>query len=193
MLQGERVLLRALTRDDLVRLWAFNNDLDVELASGGDPPLPQSLERLQADFDRESAKGGRDDATFAIDVEGAFVGACGLFNVNPTARTCELGIAIGDKAYWGQGYGREAVRLLVQYAFHYRNFRRVWLWVHAANERAIRAYQVAGFREEGRLRQHAWSNGRYDDVVYMGVLREEVEGGYAQASQSRLRRAREEG
>jgi RimJ/RimL family protein N-acetyltransferase len=170
-----------MTRGDLVRLWAFNNDLDVELAGGGDPPLPQSLERLQADFDRDSAKGGRDEATFAIDVDGKFIGACGLFNVNPTARTCELGIAIGDKAYWSQGYGRDAVCLLVHYAFRYHNFRRVWLWVHAANERAIRAYQAAGFREEGRLRQHAWSNGRYDDVVYMGVLRQEVDGGHAQA------------
>jgi len=175
MLQGERVLLRAMTRDDLVKQWEFNNDLDVEFAGGGDPPMPQSLERLQADFDRESAKGGRDDATFAIDVDGRFIGACGLRNFNHTARTCELGIAIGDKAYWGQGYGRESVRLLVQYAFRYRNFRKVWLWVHAANERAIRAYRAAGFVEEGRLRQHVWSNGRYDDVVYMGVLQEEWE------------------
>jgi RimJ/RimL family protein N-acetyltransferase len=174
--------LRALTRDDLLRQWEFNNDLEVELAGGGDPPMPQSLERLQADYDREAAKGGRNDATFAIDVDGQFIGACGLFNVNPTARTCELGIAIGDKAYWGQGYGREAVRLLVEYAFRYRNFRKVWLWAHAANDRAIRAYQAAGFVEEGRLRQHVWSNGRYDDVVCMGVLREEVGGRYAQPS-----------
>jgi RimJ/RimL family protein N-acetyltransferase len=179
MLRGERVLLRALTRDDLVRQWEFNNDIDVELAGGGDPPMPQSLERLQADYDRETAKGGRNDATFAIDVDGRFIGACGLFTFNPTDRTCELGIAIGDKAYWGQGYGREAVRLLVEYAFRFRNFRRVWLWVHAANVRAIHAYRAAGFVEEGRLRQHVWSNGRYDDVVYMGVLREEVEGGHA--------------
>jgi RimJ/RimL family protein N-acetyltransferase len=175
MFQGEKVLLRALARDDLERLWEFNNDLEVELAGGGDPPMPQSLERLQADFDRETAKGGRNDATFAIDVGGQFIGVCGLSNFNPTAQTCELGIGIGDKAYWGQGYGREAVRLLLEYAFRYRNFRKIWLWVHAANDRAIHAYQAAGFVVEGRLRQHVWSNGRYDDVVYMGVLREEWE------------------
>jgi RimJ/RimL family protein N-acetyltransferase len=177
MLQGKNVLLRALTREDLVRLCEFNNDLEVELAGGGDPPMPQSLERLQADFDRETAKGGRSDATFAIDVGGQFIGTCGLFNVNPTARTCELGIGIGDKAYWGQGYGREAVGLLVDYAFRHRNLRKVWLWVHASNERAVHAYLAAGFVEEGRLRQHVWSNGDYDDVVYMGVLRDEWEAG----------------
>jgi RimJ/RimL family protein N-acetyltransferase len=176
MLRGEKVLLRALTRGDLGRLWTFNNDLEVELAGGGDPPMPQPLERLQADFDREAAKGGRDDATFAIEVDGQCVGACGLFTFNATARTCELGIAIGDRDYWGQGYGRDAVRVLIDYAFRYRNFRKVWLWTHAANLRAIRAYRAAGFVEEGRLRQHVWSNGRYDDAVDMGILRDDIQG-----------------
>jgi RimJ/RimL family protein N-acetyltransferase len=47
--------------------------------------------------------------------------------------------------------------------------------VHASNERAVHAYRAAGFVEEGRMRQHVWSDGAYDDVVYMGVLREEWE------------------
>ncbi len=170
MLVGERVTLRGLRRDDLEPLWRFNNDLDVELAGGGDPPMPQSIQRLEADFDRQAAEGDRDGAWFAIEIDGAFAGQCGLFDFNETARTAQLGIVIGDKRYWGQGYGREAVNLLVDYAFRYRNFRRVWLWVHADNERAIRAYRACGFAEEGRLREHMYSNGRYVDVVYMGVL-----------------------
>lgn len=171
MLRGERVTLRGITRADLPKLWAFNNDLAVELAGGGDPPMPQALERLEADFDREAALGGRDGARFAIEVDGVFIGSCGLSNFNETAGTCELGIGIGDKNSWGRGYGREAVGLLLDYAFRLRNFRRVWLWVHADNERAIRAYRAAGFVEEGRLREHMWSNGRYVDAVQMGVLR----------------------
>lgn len=171
MLSGERVTLRGVRREDLHRMWEFNNDLDVELAGGGDPPMPQSLERLEADFDREAAAGGRDGAWFGIEVDGVFVGQCGLTNFNDTSRTAELGIAIGDKAYWSRGYGREAVTLLLHYAFRYRNLRRVWLWVHADNERAIRAYTACGFVDEGRLREHMYSDGRYVDAVYMGVLR----------------------
>ncbi|MEZ4572168.1 MAG: GNAT family protein [Thermomicrobiales bacterium] len=109
-------------------------------------------------------------------VDGTFIGQCGLHNFNETSRTAELGIGIGDKDYWGRGYGREAVNLLVEYAFRYRNFRRVWLWVHADNERAIRAYLACGFVEEGRLREHMYSNGRYVDAVYMGILRAERSG-----------------
>ncbi|RIK44127.1 MAG: hypothetical protein DCC58_08680 [Chloroflexi bacterium] len=175
MLRGERVLLRALTRDDLPRMWAFNNDLDVELAGGGDPPMPQPFERLLADFERDWSSGGRDDTLFAIEVEGTFIGACVLMHPNHTAHTVEMGIAIGDKNYWSKGYGREVVRLLVDYAFRYRNYQRVWLWVHGRNLRGIKAYQAAGFVEEGRLRRHVYSNGAYDDAVYMGILREEWE------------------
>jgi len=173
MLRGERVTLRALSRNDLPRVWAFNNDLGVELAGGGDPPLPQSLERLQAEFDQGAAKGGRDGASFAIEVNGLVIGSCGLFNVNETDRTCELGIGIGDKEYWGRGYGRETIALLADYAFRLRNWRKVWLRVQGNNERAIRAYRACGFVEEGRQRAHVWSAGDYDDLVLLGLLRDE--------------------
>ena len=173
MLRGERVTLRGITREDLPLLWRFNNDLEVELAGGGDPPIPQAFERLQAEFDRETAKGGRDGAWFAIEADGKFIGQCALRGIDETARTCELGIAIGDQGYWGRGYGREAIGLLLEYAFRYRNLRRVWLSVQSNNERAIRAYRACGFVEEGRLREHVWWSGRYVDLHYMGVLRDE--------------------
>ena len=173
MLQGEKVLLRAMTRDDLERLCEFNNDVDVEVAGGGDPPMPQTLARLQAEFDTRVSQGGRDDAGFAIVADGQLIGQCALYQFNATAHTCMLGITIGDKRYWGQGYGRDAVRLLLDYAFRLRNQHRVYLSVNGNNERAIRAYKACGFVEEGRLRSHVWSNGAYIDLIYMGILRAE--------------------
>lgn len=175
MLTGEKVVLRSIRRDDLPLLCAFNNDVDVELAGGGDPPYPQSLERLTAEFEADASKGGRDGMKFAIEADGVFIGQCALFNVVETSQTCELGIAIGDKAYWGRGYGRDAVRLLLDYAFRLRGLRRVYLTVTATNVRGIRAYTACGFVEEGRLRRHVWGNGEYVDLVYMGILRDEWE------------------
>lgn len=171
MLKGTHVTLRAMRRDDLPRLNAFNNDVAVELAGGGDPPLPQSLERLEAEFDSSTGNGGRDGTMFAIEVDGVMIGQCALFNLHSVAHRMELGITIGDQAYWGKGYGREAVQLLVDYGFRHHNLHRIFLEVHARNERAIRAYQACGFVEEGRLLQHVWSDGSYDDLVIMGVLR----------------------
>lgn len=173
MLEGSKLRLRAMTRDDLPLLCQFNNDVEVELAGGGDPPLPQSLARLEAEFDSQVGSGGRDGTGFAIEADGKLIGQCALFNFNHVARTAELGITIGDKAYWGRGYGTEAIRLLLDYGFRHHNLHRVFLSVNGTNARAIGAYQRCGFVEEGRLRAHAWSNGQYIDLLYMGILRDE--------------------
>lgn len=178
MLKGERVILRGIRRDDLLRLYEFNNDLAVELAGGGDPPMPQSLERLLVEFDKNTAAGGRDGTLFAIEVDSKFIGQCGLVGFDQyrgVAHVCELGITIGDKEYWGRGFGRQAIKLLLDYAFRHWNMQRVWLKTNSANERAIRCYKACGFIEEGRLRRHEWHDGKYVDTVCMGILREEWE------------------
>ena len=171
MIKGDKVLLRAIERDDLPLLNAFNNDLAVELAGGGDPPMPQSLARLEAEYESQISGGGRDGAVFGIEADKNFIGMVVLFNADPVAHTAEMGITIGNKLYWGKGYGREAISLIVDYGFRYQNYRKIWLRVHARNERAIKAYLAAGFVEEGRLREHVYSNGEYEDLVYMGILR----------------------
>jgi RimJ/RimL family protein N-acetyltransferase len=173
MLFSSRLTLRSIAREDLGRLWEFNNDVEVELAGGGDPPIPQSLARLQAQYDQDAAKGGRDGASFAIEADGKFIGQCALHNFDDVAQTAELGITIGDKEYWSKGYGREAIGLLLDYAFRLRGLRRVWLRVIANNERGIRCYLACGFIEEGRLRSHVFSNGEHFDLVQMGILRDE--------------------
>jgi RimJ/RimL family protein N-acetyltransferase len=160
----------------------YNNDLAVELAGGGDPPMPQSLAQLQAEFEEQAGKGGRSSPesggiAFAIEADGKFIGQCALFDFKPGHQVCELGITIGDKDYWGRGYGREAISLLLEYAFRYHNLHRVMLEVHGRNVRAVKAYQACGFVEEGRLREHVWSDGSYDDLVVMGVLRKEFNPG----------------
>jgi len=176
VLRGERVTLRAMTREDFVHLARFENDLGFVLAGGGDPPGPVPLERLQREFEREISDPPKNKIEFAIEADGAFIGRCGLYNIDLNARHAELGIGIGEREYWGRGYGREAVGLLLDYAFRLRNFRRVWLEVHSANERGIRAYRSCGFAEEGRMREHVYLDNRYLDNVIMGVLRGEWEG-----------------
>ena len=70
---------------------------------------------------------------------------------------------------------REAVTLLRDYAFTHRNCHHIMLTTMASNERAIRAYRACGFVAEGRLREHAWSDGRWQDEIVMGILRNEWE------------------
>jgi RimJ/RimL family protein N-acetyltransferase len=107
---------------------------------------------------------------FVIEVGGEVIGECSLHFFDDYARACHLGISIRrDK--WGQGYGQDAVRTLVEYAFTYLNFRKVSLEVLADDERAVAVYSKAGFREEGRFREHNWHDGAYRDVLRMAVFR----------------------
>jgi RimJ/RimL family protein N-acetyltransferase len=94
----------------------------------------------------------------------------GLGNPHGTA---ELGIMIGDRDYWGRGCGRDAVRLLLRYGFHYLGLRRIVLTTHVKNQRAVRCYQACGFIEEGRPRKAVWVEGEYVDLINMSILREE--------------------
>ncbi len=90
-----------------------------------------------------------------------------------------LGIGIGEREYWGRGYGTEAVRIGLHYAFTELNLWRVALSVLATNVRALRAYEKAGFVIEGRVRGLAHIDGERYDEVFMGVLRREWESGQA--------------
>lgn len=176
MLKGEKVVLRAMTKADLAMRHQFENDTETVLLADDEPPMPVSLEWLEADFERGLQKDRAKDAVwFAIEADGKFIGGCGLFRFNTTSHTCALGICIGDKDYWGRGYGREVIGLLLDYAFRFRNLHKVWLTTGSHNERSRRCYLACGFVEEGRLRAHEWCDGRYIDTIHMGILREEWE------------------
>jgi len=89
------------------------------------------------------------------------------------SRDAFVGIGIGEREFWGQGYGTDAMNLTLRYAFTELNLRRVTLNVFEFNDRAIRFYERIGFRLEGRQRQAIIREGRRWDILYMGILREE--------------------
>jgi RimJ/RimL family protein N-acetyltransferase len=175
MLTGNRVTLRPLTKADMTVLLQHSNDVEVELLSGGDPPAPKTLEGWEKWYEEHPVKDDKGSANFGIEADGKLIGMCGIWRFDSNSRRCDLGISIGDREYWGRGYGREAIALLLDYAFRLRNFRKVALDTSSSNERAIRCYRACGFVEEGRLRQHLWVGGQYVDEVHMGILRQEWE------------------
>lgn len=174
MLVGERVRLRPFERGDAERLWEYENDAELHTLGDDTPPKPWSLARIQAELDTITA-GADDRDEFAIEADGKLIGGCNLRDFDRTAQTCAFGIWIGDRAYWGGGYGREALTLLLDYAFRIRNQRKITLDVQAVNQRALRTYERLGFVEEARQREQVWVAGRYVDLVHMGLFRHEWE------------------
>ncbi|MDQ3751935.1 MAG: GNAT family N-acetyltransferase [Actinomycetota bacterium] len=181
MLKGNKVLLRPVTEDDLETIWPWDSDIDLVALADDEPPLPRSFESFREQLKKIMAK-PEEVALFAIEADGSLIGTCSLFHFDVTAHNVELGIFIGDRSYWGRGYGREAIGLLLEYAFRFRNQRKVYLGTFDDNERAIRSYRACGFVEEGRLREHSWVDGRYKDLVHMGIMRSEWAGERGAAS-----------
>jgi RimJ/RimL family protein N-acetyltransferase len=84
-----------------------------------------------------------------------------------------VGVGIGDRDFWGRGYGTDVMKLCLRYAFTELNVYRVSLGLLEYNLRALRAYEKAGFRFEGRTRQDVRREGKRFDSLWMGILREE--------------------
>ena len=172
MLEGDRVILRPIQAWDRERLYELIETIEVNALSSNDPPLPRSLDEIEARDKRWLEERHTDAAWFAIDVDAELVGECGLHSIDHYHQRAEVGISIG-RQYWGKGYGQDAVRTLVDYGFRHLNLAKISLRVLADDERAVGAYRKAGFVEEGRLRDHTWSDGARHDELVMAVLRDD--------------------
>jgi RimJ/RimL family protein N-acetyltransferase len=174
---GERVALGPLHRGLLPLLWRWENDVGLA-ALTGDPARPLTPEAIEADYERYAKAERPDAARFAIYERATLrpIGTAGLIRIDHLHRTAEFGIGIGEADCWGKGYGTEATRLVLDYAFTALGLHNVALRVFAFNERAIRAYRRAGFKEIGRRREAHRLGERAFDELLMDCLATEFPG-----------------
>ena len=174
MIYGDQVRLRHVEREDLPQFVEWLND--PEVSQGLNMHIPLSMAEEENWFENV-LKGPIDERPLVFeameDDEWRMIGNSGFHNLDWRNRNAELGIFIGDKTYWDQGYGTEVVRLLLRHGFSTLNLYRIFLRVFEDNPRAIRAYEKAGFIHEGRQRQAEYHDGQFHDVLIMSVLRPE--------------------
>ncbi len=174
MIIGKELRLRAIERSDLPRFVHWLNDPDV--IENLIQRCPISLVHEEAWFE-ENLKKPKPEQSMVIETlladEWTPIGVMGLFDLDWLARVAEVGIFIGEKQLWNRGLGTKAMQLMLRFAFNTLNLNKIKLHVYETNPRAIQSYQKAGFVEEGRLRKEEFINGRYVDVIYMGILRDE--------------------
>jgi RimJ/RimL family protein N-acetyltransferase len=166
------VSLRTRVDADLDVLYRIAADLDSWEERGPSAPAPLTRPRFDAVQDRADDDAAARPAKFVVDVDGAAVGTAALSGFDMYARHAEAGISLVPEAR-GRGVGTAAMRLLVEFGFLRRNLHRIHLQAIASNAGALRSYEKAGFVVEGRLREHAWVRGRYEDIVLMAILRSE--------------------
>jgi [ribosomal protein S5]-alanine N-acetyltransferase len=168
---GTRLYLRPLDRTDAPLLAAFVNHPETRRTVLR--ARPTSLVQEEA-FLMQLGSSER-DVMFGLALRegGNLVGVSGLHQIDPVGRKAQLGLLIGLAEQWGKGYGTEATRLMLEYAFTTLNLNKVGLQVFSNNPAARRVYEKAGFRLEGTLREDYFVDGSYVDTLCMGVLRSE--------------------
>ena len=139
------------------------------------PPQPYSSKKIQEWIEKDFEKSSPNFFFFMIHtLEGdRLIGHIGLDGVLWSHGDSFVGIGIGERDCWDKGYGTDAMRIMLRYAFTELNLQRVSLNVFQYNPRAIRSYEKAGFSFEGRERGVLHRDGQHYDLIYMGILREE--------------------
>ena len=170
-LEGRRLYLRPIDMNDMERFFRWFNDPKLRRLV----VLPFPTTRMaEKEFIGRVTK-LKDGVVLSIIVKkgGRLIGSVSLFKLDTVSRKAELGIAIADLTMTRKGYGTEAMRIMLDYAFGTLNLNRVELGVHDFNRRARAAYRKLGFVEEGRKRQAYYCDGKYHDDIVMAVLRDE--------------------
>jgi RimJ/RimL family protein N-acetyltransferase len=173
VIYGERIVLRAIEQQDLPDYVEWLNDPQVLEYFGTYSPL--SLPQEEKWY--EEMLQDRSSCVFAIEFGGQHVGSAGLGAIDGRRASAEVGLFIGRPEMWGQGLGFDVLQTLLRFGFAQMNLNRVCLRVLAGNERAVHLYEKLGFQHEGRWRQAEFRHGRYHDLLWMSVLRDEWPGG----------------
>lgn len=174
-LVGERIYLSPRSSEDVERFTEWLNDFETTDYTG------RSGQLLTIEGEREYIqKNSNPEATFVIVTleEDQMIGTVGLEEIDVINRTATLGIFIGEKQYRNQGYGTEAIQLILDYGFNYLNLQNIKLDLMEFNERGLACYKKCGFREYGRRRKCRYVNGKYYDSIEMDVLKEEFTKSY---------------
>ncbi len=178
-LVGERIYLspKSCEEEDIIKFTEWMNDFEIT------DYIDNSSMSFSYESEKEwiiaSAKKSSPGNFNIIDLEtNELIGSVGFDKIKDVSRSAVLGIFIGNDKYRSNGYGTEAIKLLLEYGFKYLNLHSIKLTVLDVNARAYKCYIKCGFKETGRDREAMYLNGKYHDVIHMDILESEFTGDY---------------
>jgi len=168
-LKGRKTTLRPVQKNDLANCLRWINDPEVTRFTRGF--LPRT-EKFEAEW-YENLDKRKDDVVFSVIADDKHIGIMGIHGIEWKDRVASTGAIIGDKEYWGKGFGTDAKMQIMNYAFNTLNLRKLWSKVRAFNERSFKYCIKCGYVVEGTLRKQSFCDGEYFDEIVLGVFREE--------------------
>lgn len=167
---GERIYLSPRSSEDVEIFTQWLNDFKTTDYIG----MSGTLTTLEGEK-KYLEENNTPEATFVIVTieDNKMLGSISLERINHINRSATLGIFIGDKDFRSKGYGKEAIKLTLEYGFKYLNLKNIKLDLMEFNERALKCYKKCGFKEYGRRRKCRFVDGKYYDSIEMDILNEE--------------------
>jgi RimJ/RimL family protein N-acetyltransferase len=171
-LSGEKIILSPLSPEDVTEEYLdWVNDASLARY------IPFMAFPADAERTKEYVRSAQANPnTFMLAVveksTGQHVGNIKLGPVDWINRRAEFGLLIGAPEARGKGYGEEAVKLVIDYAFRVLNLQKVGAGYMSSNTAARKTYEKCGMRQEGVLARHFFNGEGYDDLVYMAIFKE---------------------
>lgn len=168
--KSTRVTLCPLSAEHLSCTHRWINDPEVHQFLNSYLPM---MEEDQKEWLEKVHKQKQNNIVFMIVADGKPIGSMGIHNIDHRQGTATTGALIGEKEYWGRGYGSEAKMLLLEYAFNVLNLRKIYSNVISFNDRSYRYSLKCGYQEEARLKDHMYVRGEYWDFIWLSVYRKD--------------------
>lgn len=175
-LQSENITLRQIEPKDLKELskkiskWINDGVVTYYMFTG---QKPRNSEQISNDFKKLLETDHNVIFLIADRKTKKPIGYAGLYEINPSSRKAEFRILIGEKNSWGKGLGTEITELITYYGFDRLNLHRIYLGFTADNQAAKKAYEKAGYKYEGTLKDDIYRNSRFYDSARMAILRDD--------------------
>ena len=170
-LEGERVYLRPIENEDMDLLYNSLWHKEGRRLTGTQTVFSRT--GVQQFFENVSADSSRIDLLICLHENNQPIGDIVMMDIDHRNRNAIVRISIFDQDFWGNGYGTEAMSLLLDFGFNIFNLHRIGLDVFSYNERGIKSYQKLGFKQEGIIRDALFYDGGYHDSILMGILKDE--------------------
>jgi RimJ/RimL family protein N-acetyltransferase len=175
--KGDLVRLSAFDPEELGKAYSnWTRDSELQRLFDSGASRLHSAKSITGFFEKMLKENSPASHAFSIRKldDDRLLGDIGLEVINDWgSRDSFVGLGICNREDWGKGYGTDAMKIMLRFAFTELNLRRVTLTVFEYNPRAIRSYEKAGFRHEGRQRGALLRDGKRWDLLYMSILAEE--------------------
>ncbi|MAT43286.1 MAG: hypothetical protein CL609_13180 [Anaerolineaceae bacterium] len=171
-----RLILKSFTVDQLETVHRWLNDPELAYYDDDEPPtetsstLEETKTTLARWINRPLSSGIIDLAIHKQENDQA-IGFCQIAHIDTYNQRCDLGIVIGHKPDWGNGYANEAVQALIRYCFVELKLNRIGAEIYEFNHRSLKLFKKLGFQQEGTKRQYVFKDNQFKDELVFSLLR----------------------